>query len=103
MPSEKPENALSQGFQFSYLPQFEWSKKAIEVSATACAGALGFTAKRLQAQADFLQSLAGCNDLPELLKRQSDFRAAAWGAYASELSKVREASQTAGTSQKAAE
>ena len=41
------------------------------MSATACAGALGFTAKRLQAQADFLQSLAGCNDLPELLKRQS--------------------------------
>ena len=103
MPSQKSETAVSQAVQFPLLPQLEWSKKAIEMSATACAGALGFTAKRLQAQADLLQSLAGCNDLPEPLKRQSDFWAAAWGACANELSKVREAIQTTGTSQKAAE
>ena len=52
MPSQKSETAVSQAVQFPLLPQLEWSKKAIEMYATACAGALGFTAKRLQAQAD---------------------------------------------------
>jgi hypothetical protein len=86
MPLEKPENALRQGFPSSAWPQFEWSKKAIEMSATACSGVLGFTAQRLQAQADFLQSLASCGDLPELLRRQSEFRSSAWAAYAGGLS-----------------
>ena len=103
MPSEKSEPALSQAVQFPLLPQVEWSKKAIEMSTTACAGALNFTAKRLQVQADFLQSLAGCNDLPELLKRQSDFWAAAWGAYATALPKVLQQGDSTGMSQKAAE
>jgi len=85
------------------LPQFEWSKKAIETSATACAGALSFTAKRLQAQADLMQSLAACNDLPELLKRQSDFWAAAWGAYASELPRFVQPGQGSGSPQSSAD
>lgn len=67
------------------------------------AGALGFAAKRLQAQAEFVQSLSGCNDLPELLKRQSDFWAAAWGAYATELPKVLQQRDSTGMSQRAAE
>ena len=85
MPPEKPANALRPGFRSSAWPQFEWSKKAIEMSASACAGVLGFTA-RLQAQADFLQSLASCDDLRELLRRQSEFRSSAWAAYAGGLS-----------------
>jgi hypothetical protein len=54
-----------------FLPQSEWLKKAIELSATPCAKLLSFSAKRLQEQADFLQGLAGCADLSEVFKRQS--------------------------------
>jgi hypothetical protein len=50
--------------------------------------ALGFRAQRPQAQADFLQGLLSCNDLPELLQRQSEFCSCTWAAYAGGLSQV---------------
>ena len=82
MAIEKLENTLGENFQFSNLPQLEWSKRAVAFSATACAGVLGFAARRLQAQAEFLQSLAGCSDMSEVMHRQSEFWTAAWGACA---------------------
>ena len=71
MPPERSENALHLGFSSSAWPQFEWLNRAIEMSASACAGVLGLTAS-LQPQA-FVRSRASCGDLREPLRRQSEF------------------------------
>lgn len=86
----------------SSLPQLEWSKSLAEVSIKYCADLLSFSAKRLQAQAEFLQGLVGCSDASDLLKRQSEFVQASWAAYSQELPKALELPKAFGITGKAA-
>lgn len=76
------------GLPTSFLPQLEQSKKLAETSAQYWSNLLSFAAKRRQAEAEFVQSLAHCDGVSDLFKRQSEFLQASWAAYSSELPKV---------------
>ncbi len=76
------------GLPTSFLPQTEQSKKLAETSTKYWSDLLSFAAKRRQAEAEFVQSLAHCESVPDLFKRQSEFFQASWSAYSSELPKA---------------
>jgi len=65
--------------------QLEQSKKLAESLAKIWSDLLSFAAKRRQAEAEFVQSLAHCDGVADLFKRQSEFFQASWSAYSSEL------------------
>ncbi len=73
------------GLPTSFQPQLEQSKKLAESSAKIWSDLLSFAAKRRQAEAEFVQSLAHCDGVADLFKRQSEFFQALWSAYSSEL------------------
>ncbi len=79
-------STLAFGLPVSFLP--EQSKKLAETSAKYWSDLLSFAAKRRQAEAEFVQSLAHCEGVSDLFKRQSEFFQAAWSAYSDELPKA---------------
>lgn len=76
------------GLPTSFQPQLEQSKKLAESSAKIWSDLLSFAAKRRQAEAEFVQSLAHCDGVADLFKRQSEFFQASWSAYSTELPKA---------------
>ncbi|MCR6732723.1 MAG: hypothetical protein NVV83_00845 [Afipia sp.] len=76
------------GLPTSFPQQLEQSKKLVKESAKYWSDLLSFAAKRRQAEAEFVQSLAHCDAVSDLLKRQSEFIQASWSAYSSELPKA---------------
>ncbi len=89
MTAENANSSISAfGLPVSILPQLEQSKKLAETSAKYRSDLLSFVAKRRQAESEFIQSLAHCDDTSDFFKRQFEFFQAAWSAYSSELPKI---------------
>ncbi|WP_213773713.1 hypothetical protein [Bradyrhizobium sp. dw_78] len=88
MAAENANSPISFGLPPSFLPQLEQSKKLAETAAQYWSNLLSFAAKRRQAEAEFVQSLAHCDGVSDLFKRQSEFFQASWTAYSTELPKA---------------
>ena len=71
-------------FPFAFAPADFLRMPALGAPVAAWAELLRFTAHRLEAQADFLQRLCRCADLPEAIRQQSAFIDTAMSDYASE-------------------
>ena len=70
-----------------YVLGADWMKSMSDKPMQLCDEMLSFTAKRLRAQADHMQSLAKCRNPAELLERQTAFFRGAMEDYASEATK----------------
>jgi len=92
MAVKKPATTSSSALDLSMssLPQLEWSKQFVEYAVKCYASLLSFSAKRLQADAEFVQGLADCHDASDLFKRQSEFVQTSWTDYSGEFSKALE-------------
>lgn len=76
MAGNKPDTGKQEAIpQFpSVLPtSAEWLKPLSEIPARSVQDILDFTAKRLHAQADFLQGLAACQDPVEAWKQNVEY------------------------------
>jgi hypothetical protein len=71
-----------------FMVALEWMKPVVDGQFDAYRELLGFSAGRLRAQAEFVQSLAECRSLPEVTQQQSQFVQKAWDSYAGEFPKV---------------
>lgn len=60
-------------FPAAFPATAEWLKPLSEMPARSLQEVLNFTAKRLHAQADFLQGLAGCQDPLEAWRHQTHY------------------------------
>ena len=84
-------NESAAASKFSFEPP-EWLKSfngfPNNPYVTASKGALGFTASRLQDQADHLRKLAECADFAEAMKCQLDFAQESWSRSVGEASKL---------------
>jgi hypothetical protein len=65
----------------------DWMKSLSDTPMRLCDEMLSFTAKRLRAQADHMQSLAKCRNPSEILERQTAFFRGAMEDYSSEATK----------------
>jgi len=78
--------------KFPFLGTPEWlqsfSQAPIKFYATAWNEALGFTARALQDQADYVRTLAACADSAEALKCHGEFARKSWARSCDEGSKV---------------
>lgn len=70
-----------------YVFGADWMKSMSDTPMQLCDEMLSFTAKRLRAQADHMQSLAKCRNPSELLERQAAFFRGAMEDYATEATK----------------
>ncbi len=75
-------------FSFPFLLSPEWQKSLSEAPVRLYGELFSFTAKRLRAQADFVQGLADCGNPTDLVKRQADFFQSSWKTYLDEASKI---------------
>ena len=70
-----------------YVLGADWMKSMSDTPLQLCDEMLSFTAKRLRAQADHMQSLAKCRNPSELLERQTAFFRGTMEDYATEATK----------------
>lgn len=68
--------------------QEAWQRSFFWLPLTFLAEALRFSARRLQAQSDFIAGLEACNSVPEVIEAQSRFVRAAVGDYGTQTSKI---------------
>ena len=74
---------------FSFTPP-EWLTTPRVPYATVSRELLGFTASRLQDQADYLKRLADCADLTEMMKCHFEFAQQSWSRSVGEAGRVLE-------------
>ena len=89
------ENAGASTFSFTppeWLSSFNNSPRV--PYAAVSKELLGFTASRLQDQADYLKRLADCADLTEVIKCHFDFAQQSWSRSVGEAGRVFEQLQT---------
>ncbi len=68
--------------------QVAWQTTWFELPFAMMAEVLRFTARRLQAQSDFIAGLETCHSFPEVVDAQSRFMRSAVGDYGSQTSKI---------------
>ncbi|HLH11281.1 MAG TPA: hypothetical protein VKV77_05300 [Methylovirgula sp.] len=68
--------------------QVAWQRTWFELPFAMFAEVLRFSARRLQAQGDFIAGLETCHSVPEVIDAQSQFVRAAVGDYGSQTSKI---------------
>lgn len=76
MANNKPETGKQESgpqFPTAFPGAAEWLKPLSEVPAKSTQDILNFAARRLHAQANFLQSLAGCQDPVEAWTRHAEY------------------------------
>ncbi len=68
--------------------QAAWQSTWFELPLSTIAEILAFTARRFQAQSDFIAGLETCHSVPEVIDAQARFVRTAVGDYGSETSKI---------------
>jgi len=84
--SEKPSTVASAAAPFA--AGIDWVKPITDASGKFFAEQLNFAARRLHAQADFLQNLADCKNPAELLQQQTKFFQTAVEEFSSEATRA---------------
>jgi hypothetical protein len=67
-----------------FLAAGDWTKPMMDVPAKLQEEAMSFAARRLRAQAEFLEGLAACRSPADLMERQGQFLRSAMEAYSAE-------------------
>lgn len=68
--------------------QAAWQSTWFELPLATIAEILAFTARRFQAQSDFIAGLERCHSVPEVIDAQARFVRNAVGDYGSETTKI---------------
>ncbi len=84
----EPHNIQDNLMQTAAPFQAAWQRAWFELPFAMFAEVLRFTARRLQAQSDFIAGLETCHTVPEVIDAQSHFVRTAVGDYGSETSKI---------------
>ncbi len=88
-PARGPEARNPQDSSLKATPfQGAWQAAFFELPFAFAAEVLRFSARRLQAQSDFLAGLETCHTVPEVMDAQSRFMRNAVGDYGSQTSKI---------------
>jgi hypothetical protein len=92
MKNEKPNAQAATDFGFVIPCEADWLKSFADTPwklyAGAVKGALGFTASRLQDQADYMRKLSDCSNPTEALNCQWAFAQQYWARCTEEGSKL---------------
>jgi hypothetical protein len=99
MPNDKTtaEKRTTTAVSIPFVVGAEWVKPLSEIPVKFYGELLDFTARRLRAQADFLQSLVGCQNPSDLFKHQAKFFQVTWEEYSKEATKSWKALQDSTT------